>query len=158
MSWWIVGTGGYSRKVFHAIEARGERVCGFLDENPDAVSPIAGLQVCCVGAWPSGGLREQAFVAIGRPDVRKRLMTQLSADGWRLPPLVHPRAWVAPDAQLGDGVFVGALAAVESAAFIGRGCIVDTAAVVDHDAHLDDFAHLRSGMVARPGAHITSEP
>lgn len=158
MSWWIVGTGGYSRKVFQAIAARGERVCGFVDESPDAVSPVAGLMVRRPGAWPSAGEGEQAFVAIGRPDVRRRLMEQLRADGWRLPALVHPRAWVAPDAQLGEGTFVGAQAAVESAAIIGCGCIVDTGTVVDHDARLDDFVHLRPGMVARPAAHIASEP
>jgi acetyltransferase EpsM len=158
MSWWIVGTGGYSRKVFQTIAARGERVCGFLDENPDAASPVAGLPACLPGAWPAAGEGEQVFVAIGRPDVRRRLMARLREEGWQMPPLVHPCAWVAPDALLGEGSFVGAQAAVESAAIIGRGCIVDTGTVVDHDARLDDFIHLRPGMVARPGAHIASEP
>lgn len=157
MSWWIIGTGGYSRKAFQAIAAREEKVCGFVDENPDAVSPVAGLPVCRPGAWPSARQGERAFVAIGRPEVRRRLMDKLGADGWLLPPLVHPTAWVAPDVQLADGVFVGAQAAIESAAAIGRGCIVDTGTVVDHDARLDDFVHLRPGMVARPGAHIVSE-
>lgn len=158
MSWWIVGTGGYSRKAFHAITARGEQVSGFVDENPNAVSPVAGLPVRPPGAWPSGRDGEQAFVAIGRPDVRCRLMDQLHSDGWLLPPLVHPLAWVAPDVQLGQGSFVGAQAAIESAATIGRGCIVDTGTVVDHDARLDDFVHLRPGAVVRAGGHVTSEP
>lgn len=158
MTWWIVGTGGYSRKVFHAIAARGERVCGFLDENPDAASPIAGLPVCLPGSWPSDMKGERAFVAIGRPEVRRRLMDKLCVEGWQLPPLVHPFAWVAPDAKLGEGSFVGAQAAVESAAIIGRGCIVDTGTVVDHDSRLDDYVHLRPGAVARSGAHITSDP
>ena len=157
MTWWIVGTGGYSRKVFHTIAARGERVFGFLDENPDAASPITGLPVCSPGGWPSAGDGAQAFVAIGRPDVRQRLMDWLRAEGWQLSPLVHPNAWVAPDAQLGEGSFVGAQAAVESAAIIGRGCIVDTGTVVDHDARLGDFFHLRPGMVARSGVHIAGE-
>ena len=157
MAWWIVGTGGYARKAFQAITARGEAVLGFLDESPNATSPTPGIPVCLPGAWPSPRDGERSFVAIGRADVRRRLMDRLAAEGWALPPLVHPRAWVAPDAVLGGGVFVGAQAAIESAARIGRGCIVDTGVVIDHDARLDDFVHLRPGAVVRPGEHLASD-
>lgn len=157
MYWWIVGTGGYARKAFDAVVARGEQVSGFIDENPDAISPVDSLPVFIPGAWPSSMNVERAFVAIGRPEVRRRLMDKLCVDGVQLPPLIHPRAWVAPDAILGEGCFVGAQAAVESAAIIGRGCIVDTGSVVDHDARLDDYLHLMPGSVARSGAHIVRD-
>jgi UDP-N-acetylbacillosamine N-acetyltransferase len=72
--------------------------------------------------------------------------------GWRLPAVVHPRAYIAPDARLDDAVFVGAGAVVESAAHVGRGAIVDIGALVDHDARIAAFAHLRAGMVCAAGA------
>ncbi len=157
MKWWIAGAGGFARKASQAVMANGDEVCGFLDENPAAQSPVPGLPVVAPGMWPAAGPERAVFVAIGRGDVRQRLVGLLDAAGWSQPPLVHPRAWVAPDAQLGSGCFVGAMASVESCAVLGRSCLVDTGAVVDHDARVDDFVHVRPGEVVLSGVHRRRE-
>jgi hypothetical protein len=146
----IFGTGAHARKACQCAQAAGWRVVAFADENPLAVAPVPGLPVhtaAPMASWPA------AFVAIGRADARRRLMDMLQAAGCALPPLVHPRASVAPDAWLGDGVIVAAGAVVEGGARIGRGAIVDIGVLVDHDVRVADFCHLRPGQVCPPGSH-----
>jgi UDP-3-O-[3-hydroxymyristoyl] glucosamine N-acyltransferase len=91
------------------------------------------------------------FVAIGHSEVRRRLVDLYLERGWEMPAIVHPRACIAPDARLDEGVFVAAGAIIESAAHIGRGAIVDIGALVDHDARVAAFAHLRAGLVCAAG-------
>jgi PglD N-terminal domain len=148
--WTLFGTGAHARKAFHIAVRGGDRVAAFVDEKPGAQAPVPGVPVLPllpqVGTTP-GSL----FVAIGRAEVRRRLMDEAAASGWRLPPLVHPTASVAPDAVLGEGVMVAAGAVVESGSQLGRGCIVDIGALVDHDCDIAEFSHLRAGQVCAAG-------
>ena len=150
----IFGTGAHARKVYHCANGCGYQVIAFVDENSAANAPIPGERVIDVGALPQPANGDCMFVAIGRPDVRRRLMDQLAVLGWDLPALVHKSAWVAPDAQLGAGVLVAAGAVVETAAVIGRGAIVDIGVLVDHECDVGAFCHLRPGEVLNPCTEV----
>lgn len=152
-AWTIFGTGAHARKAAHCALRGGDSVVAFVDENPAATSPLPGVPVMTAAAWRASADRGSAlFVAIGRAEVRRRLMDEARAQGWRLPPLQHPMASVAPDAGLGDGVLVAAGAVVESGTRIGRGAIVDIGVLVDHDVVVADFCHLRPGQVCPAGS------
>lgn len=152
-AWTIFGTGAHARKAAHCAQRAGHTVVAFVDENPAATSPLPGAPVLTAAAWKaSAGNGGALFVAIGRADVRRRLMDDAQAHGWRLPPLVHPMASVAPDVQLGEGVLVAAGAVVEGGARLGRGAIVDIGVLVDHDAVVAEFCHLRPGHVCPAGS------
>ena len=146
----IFGCGAHARKVFHCAVAAGYQVVAFVDENHAASSPVPTVQLIFaedLSGMVDGG---SIFVAIGRADVRKRLMDRFATEGWMLPPLVHPGAWVAPDVQLGEGVLVAAGAVVESLSIIGRGSIVDIGVIVDHDCQIDEFSHIKPGYICPP--------
>jgi len=147
----IYGAGAHARKVCHAWRLAGGKVEAFVDDAPAAASPVPGVELRPASSLPEPRAGLAIFVAIGRADARRRLVDLLAGRGWQLPAIVHPRACVAPDARLDDGVFVAAGAVVESAAQIGRGAIVDIGALVDHDARVAAFAHLRAGMVCAAG-------
>jgi UDP-3-O-[3-hydroxymyristoyl] glucosamine N-acyltransferase len=147
----IYGAGAHARKVCHAWTLAGGRVEAFVDDDPGAHSPVAGVPVRAAASLDTMPAHTTLFVAIGRAETRRQLIERYLGRGWRLPAVVHPRACVAPDASIAEGVFVGAGAVVESAALIGRGAIVDIGALVDHDARIAAFAHLRAGMVCAAG-------
>ena len=147
----IFGTGAHARKVYHCAVGSGYQVVAFVDENSAALAPIAGERLLLANALPEPTHGDSVFVAIGRADVRRRLMADLGGRGWSLPALVHAAACVAPDAQLGEGVLVAAGAVVETAAVIGRGVIVDIGVLVDHDCQVGTFCHLRPGEVLASG-------
>ena len=152
-AWTIFGTGAHARKVAHCALRAGDSVVVFVDENPAARSPLPGVPVSTAAAWAASAANGGVlFVAIGRADVRRRVMDDAAGLGWRLPPLLHPMASVAPDAVLGEGTLVAAGAVVEGGACIGRGAIVDIGVLVDHDAVVADFCHLRPGQVCPAGS------
>jgi hypothetical protein len=148
----IYGAGAHARKVCHAWTLAGGQVEAFVDDDPAAVSPVPGVELRLAASLGAPLAGKALFIAIGRTDARRRLVDLYATRGWRLPAVVHPRACIAPDARLDEGVFVGAGAVVESAARIGRGAIVDIGALVDHDARVAAFAHLRAGMVCSAGS------
>lgn len=147
----IFGTGAHARKLSHYATLLGWHVVGFVDEVPQAPAPLQGLRVLAPEAMGEPGEAADAvFVAVGAPVARRRLCDGLQARGWPLPALVHPGAWVAPDAVLGAGTLVAAGAVVETGAVVGRGVIVDIGVLLDHDVQVSDFAHLRAGEVHGP--------
>ncbi|WP_435104716.1 UDP-3-O-(3-hydroxymyristoyl)glucosamine N-acyltransferase [Arhodomonas sp. AD133] len=64
---------------------------------------------------------------------------------------IHPRAAVAEDARLGDGVHVGAGAVVESGAVLGDGCVVHANAVVGAGCVLGADVRVMAGAVLYAG-------
>lgn len=152
----IFGTGSHARKVYHCAVKCGWKVVAFIDEAADAVAPIPALPVLQSDDLGVPTYEDAMFIAIGRADVRLRLMERMGEAGWSLPSLVHESAWVSPDAELGAGVLVAAGAVVETASLIGRGAIIDIGVLLDHECQVGAFCHLRAGEVYGPRSNIPS--
>ncbi len=84
---------------------------------------------------------DKAFVAIGNPEVRGKLLALLQSN--KIASLVHPKAVVMPSAKIGEGSIIEAGAVLCSNAEIGIGCIVMANAVVGHDAKVGDCCQLK---------------
>ncbi len=141
----VVGAGGHGRSVAEAAELSGQfEVVGFLDDALPAGKSVLNLAV--LGPMVSMGhhraVADQTIVAIGNNAVREKLMQQLTATGFALAIVVHPRAIVSPSAVLSEGSAVMAGAIVGTEARLGVGAIVNCGAVVDHHAIVEDFGHL----------------
>ena len=147
----IVGAGGHGRSVAEAALAAGEyRLVGFVD---DAASSLRH-----VWEWPVFGATadlascrqhaDAAIVAIGNNRLREELHDRLSAAGFELVTVIHPKAMVSPRAVIGAGSAIMAGAIVGTEAELGAGVIVNAAAVVDHHCRVEDFGHLgvKAGM------------
>jgi UDP-3-O-[3-hydroxymyristoyl] glucosamine N-acyltransferase len=151
---YIYGAGMHARKVFHALRACGTTVAGMVyagDTAPDVA--YAGCPLWHANAFQERTEVGSLVVAIGDPAARRRIVDEFAARGWSLPRVVHPSAWVAPDASFGRAVFVGAGAVIETLARIDDGCIVDIGALIDHEAHVGAYQHVRPGEV-RPARSV----
>lgn len=155
---WIYGSGAHARKVCQAARAAGWSVCGLVDDAMIACSPFADVPLFLSSELPRARPDQAIFVAIGHPDVRRRLFERLDGEGWTIATVIHPQAWVAPDAIIGAGVVVAAGAVVETRADVGRGAIVDIGVLVDHDCRIGEFCHLRPGRVLQPASVVPSVP
>ena len=87
-----------------------------------------------------------AFVAIGDPHKRLKLISELKRNSFKVPTLIHPSAYVSKSAVIGDGSVIMANAVVQSNAKIGMGVIVNTSAVVEHHTSLSDGVHICPGV------------
>lgn len=95
----------------------------------------------------------QACVAIGGTHGRDRLerMRWLTARGYRTMSILHPQAFVSPNASFEDGCQILAMSAVCAHAKIGSAVIINTKASVDHDCVIEDGVHIA------PGATLAGE-
>lgn len=137
--------------VAEAAEAGREwRKIAFLDSRFPELRFVLGWPV--IGSDHDAGrlLPEYPalFVAFGDNRNRVDCLQTFLALGFRIPAIVHPRAWVSPSAKVGQGTLVVGGAVVNACASLGRGCIVNTGATVDHDCRLGEGVHIS------PGAHV----
>lgn len=145
----IVGCGGHGRVVADCAEACGWSAIHFFDDQGPKVD---------LGSWRYMGAiadllgqadrYDGAIVGVGSNRKRLELHADIEAAAGRMPPLIHPRAYVSPRAMLGPGTVVFAGAVVQPGSRIGAACIVNTSATVDHDCELDEGVHVS------PGAHL----
>lgn len=89
-------------------------------------------------------------VAIGNNNIREKIFTQLSLDGFSHATLIHPSAIISPSAFIDEGSVVMANVVVNADAKVGKGVILNTACVIEHDNIIEDFVHI-SPRVALAG-------
>lgn len=108
----------------------------------------------------------QAFVyitAMGNNDHRKNMVQrveQLGAANLQAWPLVHPKAYLGKQVEIGDGSLVAPGAILTTGVRVGRHCIINVKASLSHDCQLGDFANINPGATLAgcvrvdPGAFI----
>lgn len=138
----IIGAGGHGRVVADTVEACGDTVVGFLDDDLDKKGKLNIIgKVTDAEKYLDG--ETELFAAIGNCRVREKIMNGLEGASWYT--AIHPSAVISPSAVIGKGTCVMAGAVINSGAVIGKGCIVNTCASVDHDDVIGDFVHIACG-------------
>ena len=132
----IIGASGHGKVVADIAVLNGYEDIVFLDDDENIKE--------CAG-WPVVGKSTEApegeiFVAVGNPETRKRLM-ELYKDKVQ-PVLVHPKAIVAKDVEIGKGSVVMAGAIINPGSKVGKGVIVNTSSSIDHDCSVGDYSHI----------------
>jgi len=154
----ILGAGGFARAVLDALwHVASLRPVGLLDDRHPEPGALGGLPV--LGRLSQlnefGSLARSAVIAVGNPIARAALFEQAHAAGFDLPPLVHPRAYLASDVEIGTGTVVMAGAIVGAATRLGQGCLINSGAVIDHDCQVGRFAHVGISASMGGGARMT---
>lgn len=153
----ILGAGGHGRAVAEAALLSGQwQSVRFLDDRWPELIELYGIAV--VGKPDDlavhAGAGSAAIAAVGNNALRERWCQLIEAAGLTLATVIHPRAFVSADAEVGSGVAVMAMAMVGVGAVLGRGAIVNANATVDHDAILGAFAHLGVGVQLAGGVKV----
>ena len=147
----IVGAGGHGKVVKEIAEALGYTNIAFLDDNnAEAIGKIADSKAF-VNQF------QEAFVGIGNNKFRGELLTRLNQEGFNIPVLIHPTAYVSKSAVIGKGTVVEPMAIVNANSKIGIGCIVSVGSIVDHDAILEDCVHVNAGAICKAGSFVSKE-
>ena len=155
MKFVLIGAGGHSRALVETIYANGGSVAAYVDRRPaewldapqiaedDPKNVPAGSIVIGVGAVNPDGLH-----------CRLALMDRYLEAGRELPPLLHPKAIVSPNATVEAGAIVLAGAIVQPAVHLCRGVIVNCGSIVSHDSKISAGSHLAPGAVVLGGCQI----
>ena len=88
------------------------------------------------------------IVAIGDNADRKKEAERLEKEGHWFGTAIHPKAYIAPGVEIGDGTVIMAGVVIQPGAKIGRHTIINTGATLDHHCVIEDYVHIA------PGAHL----
>ena len=86
------------------------------------------------------------IIAQGQPNNKKLLYDRIKRDGFTMPVLVHPNAYVAEDAVLGEGTVIFTGCTVSSTVKMGVCSAALTYTLIGHDTTVGDFCQI-SAMV-----------
>ena len=157
------------------LAAQGYSVAAVYDRDASLASPVPDVPLLsplsALDQWLGRNRAVRRFaIAIGgdKGSDRLEIADLLIARGLTPVTAVHPRAWVADTAVLGEGCQVMAMAAISEEARLGRQCIVNTSASVDQECVLEAGVHImpsatlagriRVGRCATIGSNATVRP
>jgi sugar O-acyltransferase (sialic acid O-acetyltransferase NeuD family) len=154
------GATGHAKVLRECLHHAGVEIVAVCDRDPSVTSPFAEVPMLTGDdAFDDWLQRENPrslgfLVAIGGNRGRDRIERHefLARRGLVALRAVHPTAFVAIGAFLGEGAQVLAQSAVCVDASLGRSCIVNTGAAVDHECDLGDGVHIGPG--ARLAGHV----
>lgn len=151
----ILGASGHGKVVADLAEELGYEVFFFDDAFPNKMT---------IENWAIHGNTNDLFanqecfpsvtVAIGNNSIRELKIKQLLAQGFDLPVLAHPGAYISRYASFGVGTVVFAGAAVNAYALVGQGVIINTNSVVEHDCQIGDYSHISPNAALAGGSKL----
>ncbi len=163
-----MGAGTHAKSVLEAIYSAGiYEAEALVDDDPDrGGGEVLGVPVvsdtAALGHFRDEGIHH-AFVGVGgtrTSEPRRLVFERLHEADFELPPIVHPAASLSSRSEVGAGVQILALAAVNADAGLADGVIVNTGAIVEHDCRIGAHAHIAPGarlaglVTVGAGAHI----
>jgi len=152
----LLGGGGHARAcddilqmLGYSITLGGEAALGTIvqdtreltDEDWDSLCANHDLFILGVGQ-------------IHTPDIRKQIVKEVESRAGEFMTLISPKATVSRSARLGEAVFVGHHAVINTYAKVGDYAILNTGCVLEHDTVVGAFCHISTGAVINGGAKI----
>jgi sugar O-acyltransferase (sialic acid O-acetyltransferase NeuD family) len=154
----VVGAGGHAQEVAWSLREH-ERGRGsscellFFDDGlaPGPLPSGLGAIVGTLDAVPDHAVDRRGtllVLGVGLPQLKVNVTERLSATGLAWATVVHPRATVGPNVEIGAGSYVAAGAIVTVNVRIGAFATINMHAQVAHDGVLEPFVTLH------PDAHV----
>lgn len=147
----ILGAGGHGHVVKEIAESMGiyDKI-DFLDDDINSKETI-GL---CSDNRRYISQYKYAFPAFGNKKMRINYMKELKENGFVIPVLIHPSAFISTSASVHRGTVIGAHAIVNTNSVIEEGCIISVGAIVDHDTIIGCGCHIDCGAIVKSNSII----
>ncbi|MDD3138458.1 MAG: hypothetical protein PHX08_05745 [Lachnospiraceae bacterium] len=144
----IIGAGSFSTEIEEMAQLLGYDDIAFIDDNPEKAisSPVLGTMKA-IKEFTSH--YQSAIVAMGNNKNRLYYHNILEELNFNIPVLVHPMAYVSPDAKVAPGCIIRIFAVIGRYAELGKTTILNIGAKVDHHCKIGEGSHLLINSVVR---------
>lgn len=158
----LLGAGGYCCGVLDSLKKMPEyQVIGITDPIMTGEVhgiPVLGTDHILPELYAQGVHYAHITVGtVGSPAVRKKLVADAKKIGFELISVIDSTAVIAEHVELGDMVYVGKRAVINSNVLIGDYCMINTGAIVEHGCRLGEFVHVAPGAVVAGDVIIGNE-
>ncbi|KKI91441.1 acetyltransferase [Bacillus sp. SA1-12] len=154
----IIGQGGHSKVVRDIIRYKDEaQVIAYLDDKYEEhifqddifYGPITAYTFL-VNKYDD----IKFVVAIGKNELRKKVVNDLNLEDYFYITLIHPSAILSPSVRIGKGTVIMANTVINSDTVIGNHVIINTGSIVEHDNIVSDFSHVSPNAALTGNVHI----
>ena len=159
----IIGGGGHARVLIDSINASGvAEIVGILDratkthgKKLDGV-PVLGDDTIIkrISTAHKAGYFAIGVGSTSDNTLRAKLFDMCIKAGLKPLTIVHPTAFIASSAKIGEGCQIQPLAAICAGAVLGTNVIVNTSAVVEHDCRVASHVHIATGAKLAGGVKL----
>lgn len=134
---------------------------GFLDDDPSLAGarvlglPVLGRMDCMEQYCRENGIRAVAVGVSNRyMDFRAELFARAKAAGLSVPSWIHGRAYVSPDAVVGEGVVLNPGVVANAFAKVGDNVVVYSNSTIEHETVLADHDYIGPGVNFSSNARV----
>lgn len=143
----IVGAGNFPPEVEELARLNGYDNFAFVDDNLSArCQPVIGPLITLPTHRKD---YTDAIVAFGNNSKRLFQTKVLLDTGYDIPTLIHPTAYVSPDAEIAPGCIIRAHCVVSRYVKLGLATILNVGVLIDHDVEIGEGSHILMGAVVR---------
>jgi len=154
----LIGGGGHCRSVIDSIDSSMYSDIAIIDLPEKYGQEILGIKIVGIDRdlprFFDYGYKSAVITLSNLVSQRKRvnLYNKLKKYGFSFPTIKDSTAIVSSlNTNLGEGVFIGKGAIINTGVQIGAFSIINSGAVIDHDAKIGRFSHIA------PGANISGD-
>lgn len=155
----VIGAGGHARVLVDCLRLDNVNIVGVLDKCPPSEDrtgklPIIGddraiFDYSCDAVELVNGIG-----SVGDTGLRTNIFNKFKKLGYSFRSVIHPRAIVAEDCVLEEGVQVMAGAVINPGTHIAADTIVNTGAVIDHECKIGSHVHIAPGVTISGGVQV----
>lgn len=141
----IYGAGGHAKDLLGQLsQDPAAKVFALVDDFAPG-REISGIPVVTLDSAASSYPDAEWLVALGASADRRRISQLLDERGLKLGHFVSPRAFVANDVTISEGVQIFAGCCISSCVQIARGTIINFNCTVSHDTSIGEYATISPG-------------
>jgi len=140
----ILGAGGYGQTVADIAEQSGlyEKIL-FLDDNSTAENVVGK----CNDYKDYKDF--SIYPAFGNNEMRSSWIEKLETEGFSVPTLIHPSAYISPKSMVEQGCVILPHAVINTRCKISKGCIINCSAIIDHGCIIEEGCHICLGAIIK---------
>ena len=154
----LVGGGGHCKSVIDAAESAGYVIKGILDLPESVGNRILDYWIIGTDDDIPQYVSDNDFVVtlgfIKDASLRIRLHEKIQKVGGHLATVIASTAHVSKYAEIGEGTVILHQTSVNAGVRIGKGCIINTFANLEHDAIIDDYCHISTGVMVNGDCRV----
>lgn len=156
----LLGAGGHCISCIDVVESTDQwKIEGILDKSFCEGLSVLGYPIIGVDAdiEKYQHLGCSFFITVGQiksSAVRQLLFNLLHSKKALIETIVSPKAHISRYSKIGVGTMIHHFAFVNSAAFIGENCIINSFANIEHEVRIGSHTHISTGVMVNGGAVI----
>tara|TARA_Y100000310_G_scaffold316318_1_gene367877 strand:- start:12849 stop:13472 length:624 start_codon:yes stop_codon:yes gene_type:complete len=142
----IIGAGGFAKEVLGFLQEKNKTIKGFISNEEGDIEgiPILGNDKILPELIKQEKL--EAYITIGKPSLRKKLLDYVISLGYETPNLIHKTSYISQKSNLGVGCIIYPGVVVNAYVEIGNGVLLNSNSSVGHETIIKDCVNINPNV------------